>query len=58
LVYESAYGISPDSEPSAQDFAKIIKQIKKEKIKKIEQLDDKYFFNNNLEKYEVNLDYI
>lgn len=29
-----------------------------EKIKKIEQLDDKYFFNNNLEKYEVNLDYI
>jgi zinc transport system substrate-binding protein len=35
LVYESAYGISPDSEPSAQDFAKIIEQIKKEKIKYI-----------------------
>jgi zinc transport system substrate-binding protein len=33
LAYESAYGISPDSEPSAQDLAKLIEQIKKEKIK-------------------------
>ncbi|TSD02088.1 MAG: zinc transport system substrate-binding protein [Parcubacteria group bacterium Athens0714_26] len=33
LAYESAYGISPDSEPSAQDLAKIVEQIKKEKIK-------------------------
>ncbi len=33
LAYESAYGISPDSEPSAQDLAKLIEQIKNEKIK-------------------------
>jgi zinc transport system substrate-binding protein len=33
LAYESAYGISPDSEPSAQDLAKLIEKIKYEKIK-------------------------
>ncbi len=33
LTYESAYGISPDSEPSAADLIKLIEQIKKEKIK-------------------------
>lgn len=32
LIYESAYGISPDSEPSAQDLVKLVEQIKKEKI--------------------------
>ncbi|MBM3209153.1 zinc-binding protein [Candidatus Shapirobacteria bacterium] len=32
LAYESAYGISPDSEPSAQDLAGLIKQIKTKKI--------------------------
>lgn len=35
LAYQSAYGISPDSEPSAQDLVKLIEQIKKEKIKYI-----------------------
>jgi len=32
LAYESAYGISPDSEPSAQDLAGLIEQIKTQKI--------------------------
>ena len=32
LAYESAYGISPDSEPSAQDLAGLIEQIKTDKI--------------------------
>ncbi|MBI5413048.1 zinc ABC transporter substrate-binding protein [Candidatus Peregrinibacteria bacterium] len=32
LKYEAAYGISPDSEPSAKDLAGLIEQIKKEKI--------------------------
>lgn len=32
LQYEAAYGISPDSEPSAKDLAKLIEQIKKDKI--------------------------
>jgi len=33
LAYESAYGISPDSEPSAQDLIKLVEQIRKERIK-------------------------
>ena len=33
LAYKSAYGISPDSEPSAQDLIKLVEQIKKEGIK-------------------------
>lgn len=33
--YQSAYGLSPDAEPSAKDFAKIIEQIKNDKIKYI-----------------------
>lgn len=33
LVYKAAYGISPDSEPSAQDLIGLVEQIKKEKIK-------------------------
>ena len=33
LAYESAYGISPDSEPSAQDLIKLVEQIKNEGIK-------------------------
>lgn len=32
LAYESAYGISPDSEPSAQDLAGLISQIRTKKI--------------------------
>ena len=32
LAYESAYGISPDSEPSAQDLAGLIEQIRTKKI--------------------------
>lgn len=33
LAYESAYGISPDSEPSAQNLIKLVEQIRKERIK-------------------------
>jgi len=32
LAYESAYGISPDSEPSARDLAGLISQIRTKKI--------------------------
>lgn len=32
IKYEAAYGLSPDSEPSVKDIAKIIEEIKKEKI--------------------------
>ena len=35
LQYESAYGISPNSEPSAQDLVKLIDQIKKDQIQYI-----------------------
>lgn len=35
LTYESAYGISPDSEPSAQDLIRLIEQIKTDKIEYI-----------------------
>jgi zinc transport system substrate-binding protein len=33
LAYESAYGISPNSEPSAQNLIKLVEQIKKEQTK-------------------------
>lgn len=35
LVYESAYGISPDSEPSAKDLISLTEQILKDNIKYI-----------------------
>lgn len=33
LAYEAAYGISPNSEPSALDLVKLVEQIKKDNIK-------------------------